>query len=82
MDLPVCPAFAHRHNRNGTIDSICKSCFATVATSNWEFDLEQKEITHVCDPVALEKYQQLQVEKLPAPFLIHKKGGGSEALPH
>ena len=24
-------AYAHRHNRDGSIDSICKICFATVA---------------------------------------------------
>lgn len=46
------PAFAHRHNRDGTTDSVCKSCFATVGKSFWETELEQleQEHEHQCDP--------------------------------
>ena len=59
MDLPLHPTYAHRVNRNGTIDSICKSCLATIANSHWEFDLEQREVEHVCDPAALEQFRGL-----------------------
>ena len=42
--------FAHRANRDGTTDSICRYCFVTVSTSTWETDLAQAERGHVCDP--------------------------------
>jgi hypothetical protein len=46
--------FAHRSNRNGTTDSICRECFATVTTAIWEADLERAERAHCCDPSALQ----------------------------
>lgn len=42
--------FAHRVNRDGTIDSICRDCFATVATVEREADLANAEKDHVCSP--------------------------------
>ena len=45
--------FAHRENRDGTFDSICMKCFATVASSLKEAELEQGEQKHWCDPLAL-----------------------------
>jgi len=50
--------FAHRTNRDGTIDSICKECFVTVATAMWESELDQPEHTHVCDPWVLKQYNK------------------------
>lgn len=50
MPLPRDDHFAHRPNRDGTTDSICRHCFATVCTSTWETDLAQAERGHVCDP--------------------------------
>lgn len=50
---PVFPAgmnFAHRSNRNGTTDSICRRCFATVATATWEAELDRAERVHACEP--------------------------------
>ena len=41
-------AYAHRHNRDGSIDSICKTCFATVAQVQDEVTLTQHERTHCC----------------------------------
>jgi hypothetical protein len=41
--------FPHRHNRNGSHDSICISCYATVASVQNEADLAQHEQKHVCD---------------------------------
>src|SRR4051794_4958385 len=45
--------FSHRSNKDGTIDSICRCCFATTGSSTWEATLERIEFTHVCDPVRL-----------------------------
>lgn len=50
MALPLDDHFVHRANRDGTTDSICRYCFATVCTSNWETDLSEAERRHFCDP--------------------------------
>jgi hypothetical protein len=41
--------FAHRVNRNGTHDSICRACYATVASTTEEAELAEHERTHLCD---------------------------------
>lgn len=41
--------FAHRPNRDGTIDSICRRCYVTVATAVSEMALSAYEEKHVCD---------------------------------
>ncbi len=41
-------AFAHRHNSDGTWDSICPSCFYTVATEGTEEELLMHERHHDC----------------------------------
>jgi hypothetical protein len=41
-------AYAHRHNRDGSFDSICKTCFATVGQTKDEAALAQLELTHYC----------------------------------
>jgi hypothetical protein len=46
-------AFSHRPQRNGAYDSICARCFATVARSHNEADLEAEEKQHICDQKAL-----------------------------
>jgi hypothetical protein len=43
-------SFQHRHNKDGTIDSICIDCLMTIATSEVEADLAQFERDHTCDP--------------------------------
>lgn len=40
--------YTHRHNADGTVDSICHNCFMTIATVRRESDLEQFERKHVC----------------------------------
>ncbi len=42
--------FAHRLNSDGTFDSICRSCYGTVATDFREAGLQRSEEEHVCDP--------------------------------
>ena len=55
--FPPRPKFVHRSNRNGTTDSICRDCFATVATATWEAELERKESMHVCDTWTVERFK-------------------------
>ncbi len=54
MPTPSQSTFPHRHNIDGTYDSICTTCFATVATQRVEEDLALPEQIHVCDPFVLE----------------------------
>ncbi len=46
--------FARREKRDGTRDSICRKCYATVRKAYWEADLEATEQMQVCDPATLE----------------------------
>ena len=46
------PDFVHRLNDNGTVDSICLQCFATVASLPKELNLEEKENAHACCQLA------------------------------
>jgi hypothetical protein len=48
----------HRRNEDDTIDSICRECFATIATERSETELDRKEHDHVCDPWVLERFQR------------------------
>jgi hypothetical protein len=49
--------YPHRHNENGTYDSICLKCFATVATTLTEPELAFYDRRHICDPILLtERY--------------------------
>lgn len=57
-------AFPHRQNDDGTVDSICPHCFATVATSRRDVDLERAETAHVCEPERL-KYYEMNARKEP-----------------
>lgn len=53
--------FIHRLNEDGTIDSICGDCFATIATATSSADLEGEERKHCCDPALLEWYKKVRV---------------------
>lgn len=50
MTYQAKPTFPHRHNKDGTVDSICSECLLTVATVRDERELTQHEEVHVCDP--------------------------------
>jgi hypothetical protein len=41
-------AFSHRHNDDGTVDSICLKCYWTIATEETEADLADAEAAHDC----------------------------------
>jgi len=43
----------HRKNRDGSYDSICLRCFATIATARREEDLIGPDRGHVCRPATL-----------------------------
>jgi phosphopentomutase len=58
-------AFPHRRNRNGSHDSICTTCLATLASAMNEDELVRYEAIHVCDPIRL---VQLHTRLIP-PFL-------------
>ena len=40
--------FAHRHNSDGTVDSICTGCVRTIATEKRESGLQTHEDAHIC----------------------------------
>jgi hypothetical protein len=40
--------FPHRHNLDGSHDSICVNCFRTVSSTQREIELEAIEKKHVC----------------------------------
>ena len=50
--------FAHRHNEGGTVDSICCSCFATIATRSLDEDLRMAEAHHACEALAKDREQE------------------------
>jgi hypothetical protein len=41
--------YPHRRNRDGSFDSICLICLATVAAGKSELDLVELEKVHVCN---------------------------------
>jgi len=53
MAHPENTTFRHRHNQDGTFDSICSDCFLTIASANEEQKLYLLERIHECDPVRI-----------------------------
>lgn len=53
-------AYAHRQNADGTTDSICRNCFATVITASCEGDLARAEHDHTCDPSVLDYWKRMK----------------------
>jgi hypothetical protein len=58
MLTPLKQSFPHRFNANGSHDSICTMCLATVATVQNESELAGHESTHVCEPANLYRVNQ------------------------
>jgi len=52
------PQFPHRHNVDGTYDSICVRCFVTIAHVSIEAELTEFEASHTCDPIHLYRVSQ------------------------
>ena len=51
--------FPHRSNKDGSFDSICPSCLATIICVRHESELSVHEDAHVCDPVRLTRIGKL-----------------------
>jgi hypothetical protein len=48
MNVPTID-FPHRQNLDGEYESICRTCFATVAKAQNETELGAYERAHICD---------------------------------
>jgi hypothetical protein len=48
MALQTAPFFPHRRNKDGSFDSICLKCFATVASHMTQEELRELDKNHVC----------------------------------
>lgn len=57
------PDFPHRLNKDGTHDSICRVCLATVASVGNEDDLAHYEAMHVCNPMRLYQLRDLNSQR-------------------
>ena len=53
MAGPQHKSFPHRHNHDGSTDSICPSCFRTIARTRCETELVALESAHECDAESL-----------------------------
>jgi hypothetical protein len=42
-------SFAHRPNKDGSFDSVCRRCYMTAARSDKEAKLESQELLHHCN---------------------------------
>jgi hypothetical protein len=73
------PIFPHRHNKDGSFDSICTTCFATVASAQLDAELAVYDRKHVCDPEVLWDHanfrRHMQVE-------LRRKSSQIEIKPH
>ena len=49
--------FAHRENKDGTFESICRQCFITVAVAGSAADLKRPEADHLCDSWMLRRFR-------------------------
>jgi hypothetical protein len=50
--------FSHRHNPDGSVDSICRECFVTVAKAQDESELYRAERFHTCNPGVVAWYHE------------------------
>ena len=58
MDTSSTAIFRHRHNPNGSWDSICMNCFLTVTNAKSEDDLLEPEKSHDCAELLAVKRNQ------------------------
>jgi hypothetical protein len=47
--MKTSPIYPHRHNKDGSYDSICMTCFLTVSHAETETELLEQDTAHVCD---------------------------------
>jgi hypothetical protein len=53
MTSQTAPFFPHRRNKDGSFNSICLECLATVASHMTEEELREQDKQHVCDKSVL-----------------------------
>lgn len=63
-------AYTHRRNSDGTTDSICRRCFATVVTASREEDVDHAEHSHCCDPKVFDHWNDM-IERGKRPPRLH-----------
>jgi hypothetical protein len=56
--------YPHRRNRDGSYESICSKCYATVARAETDAELTEWDAAHVCDPSFLAERGLLTREQI------------------
>jgi hypothetical protein len=66
--------YSHRKNRDGTVDSICLSCFQTIATAKNEESLSLHELLHRCSEENIPQSERKKNSLIswPEPFQLKK----------
>jgi hypothetical protein len=59
MTITRIALYPHRQNYDGSFDSICRTCFATVGHASHEAMLAELEKIHTCDPRVLAEWALL-----------------------
>jgi hypothetical protein len=74
MTITRLALYPHRHNYDGSFDSICRTCFATIGRARNEATLAELEKIHSCDPgllagreVLLSRPQRIGIHLVPCP---------------
>ena len=63
MALGPASKYPHRKNNNGSFDSICMQCFATISHKKNEAELAEDEKKHVCAQSPLSKRGERILER-------------------
>jgi hypothetical protein len=68
--------YSRRHNRDGSFDSICRTCFATAAHAKDEAGLAKQERNHCCEPEVLAywEFNRLMVKVQPECEVLAYRG--------
>ena len=64
--------YSHRRNQDGSYDSICPVCSATIARSMAEVELTEYETSHVCDSAFLAErdyFSRTEIMRHPGRFV-------------
>ena len=51
--MSISRIYPHRHNKDGSYDSICLTCFLTISHAETEAELTQHDSAHVCNVTLL-----------------------------
>jgi hypothetical protein len=60
MALHATPFFPHRRNTDGSYDSICLNCFATIANAKSEVELTEYDNHHICARTVLSERENFR----------------------